>query len=219
YYEVRIPLGLTPLNLGLDPNSDTYNDTLWIKGNSLDLDLNVLTQIKTERNLSSLPLNALYSQLQSNGHTYAIMGNPNLGEIRGILMGVENSRAVSASGELWFNELRLSSLDEKGGWAALARVDIDLADLGTISLSANTHSNGFGTLEQRVNERFRDNFVQFDATTNLELGRLLPQSAAMTIPFFASITQTISTPEYDPFDMDIRLKDKLDYSFVTDSSV
>src|SRR5690606_219408 len=34
----------------------------------------------------------------------------------------------------------------------------------------------------------------------------------MTIPFFASITQTISTPEYDPFDMDIRLKDKLDYS-------
>src|SRR5690606_33125820 len=95
---------------------------------------------------------------------------------------------------------------------ALARVDINLADLGTISLSANTHSNGFGTLEQRVNERFRDNFVQFDATTNLELGRLLPQSAAMTIPFFASITQTISTPEYDPFDMDIRLKDKLDYS-------
>ncbi|MEO6134464.1 MAG: cell surface protein SprA, partial [Ginsengibacter sp.] len=212
YYEVRIPLKLTPLNLGLDPNSDMYNDTVWIKGNSLDLDLGVFTQLKTQRNLSSQPINAVYSQLQSNGQTYAIMGNPNLGEIRGMLMGVENTNAVGASGELWFNELRLSSLDENGAWASLARVDVNLADLGTISLSANTHSKGFGTLEQRVNERFQDNFVQFDATTNLELGKLLPKSAALSIPFFASITQTISTPEYDPFDKDIKLKNKLKYS-------
>ncbi|MFS8082283.1 MAG: cell surface protein SprA [Ginsengibacter sp.] len=209
YYEVRIPLKLTPLNSGLDPNSDAYNDTLWIKTNSLDLDLGVLTQIKTSRNLSSSPINQVYSQLQSNGQTYAIMGNPNLGEIKGMLMGVENTNASSACGELWFNELRLSSLDEKGGWASLARVDVALADLGTISASANTHSNGFGTLEQRVNDRFKDNFVQFDVATNLELGKLLPRSAALSIPFYGSISQTISTPQYDPFDMDITLKQKL----------
>ena len=47
------------------------------------------------------------------------MGNPNLGEVRGILLGVENTNAEVACGEVWFNELRLSSLDEKGGWAAL----------------------------------------------------------------------------------------------------
>ena len=209
YYEVRIPLRLTPLNLSLNPNSNAYNDSLWIKSNNLDLDLGVLTQIKTTRNLSSSPLNKLYSELQSNGQTYAIMGNPNLGEIKGMLMGVENSSAVSACGELWFNELRLSSLDEKGGWASLARVDANLSDLGTISVSANTHSNGFGTLEQRVNERFKDNFVQFDASANLELGKLLPKRAAISIPFFASISNTISSPEWDPFDMDITLKQKI----------
>ncbi len=209
YYEVRIPLRLTPLNTGLDPNSNAYNDSLWIKANNLDLDLNVLTQIKTTRNLSNSPLNQLYSQLQTNGQTYSIMGNPNLGEIKGMLMGVENTNAVSACGELWFNELRLSSLDEKGGWASLARVDANLADLGTISVSANTHSNGFGTLEQRVNERFKDNFVQFDAAANLELGKLLPKKAALSIPFYASISNIISSPEWDPFDMDITLKEKL----------
>jgi cell surface protein SprA len=42
----------------------------------------------------------------------------------------------------------LSSLDEGGGYAALGRVDVNLADLGTISISANTHTKGFGTLEQ-----------------------------------------------------------------------
>ncbi|MDQ2721032.1 MAG: cell surface protein SprA [Bacteroidota bacterium] len=209
YYEIRIPLKLTPLNSGLDPNSNAYNDTLWIKENSLDLDLGVLTQIKTKRNLSSSPTNVLFSQLQSSGQTFAIMGNPNLAQITGMLMGVQNTNAVSACGELWFDELRLSSLDEKGGWASLARLDANLSDLGTISVSANTHSNGFGTLEQRVNERFKDNFVQFDAAANLELGRLLPKKAALSIPFYASISNSISTPEWDPFDMDITLKQKL----------
>lgn len=209
YYEVRIPLKLTPLNLGLDPNSLAYNDTLWINSNNLDLNLADLVQLKTQRNLSNMALNVLYSQLESNGQTYAIMGNPNLGQITGILMGVENTNAAVACGQVWFNELRLSSMDEKGGWASLARIDANLSDLGTLSVSANTHSNGFGTLDQGINDRFKDNYVQFDAAANLELGKLLPKKAALSIPFYASLTHTVSTPEYDPFDMDIPLKQKI----------
>lgn len=209
YYEIRIPLKLTPLNTGLNPDSKEYNDTLWIQSNNLDVDLYELTQIKNERNLSSTPLNALYSQLQTNGQTYSVMGNPNLGDITGVLMGVKNISGGSACGELWFNELRLSSLDEKGGWASLARIDANLADLGTISVSANTHSNGFGTLEQGVDQRYKDNFVQLDAAANLELGKLLPKKAALSIPFYASLSQTISSPQYDPFDGDITLKQKI----------
>src|SRR5665647_3014409 len=64
YYEVKIPLKLTPLNTGLNPDSREYNDTLWIQRNNLDLDLDVLTKIKNLRNLSTAPINALYSQLQ-----------------------------------------------------------------------------------------------------------------------------------------------------------
>jgi cell surface protein SprA len=209
YYEVKIPLKLTPLNSGLNPDSKEYNDTLWIQRNNLDLDLTLLPQIKNSRNLSSFPLNTLYSQVQANGQTYSIIGNPNLGEVKGILMGVKNIKAGTACGELWFNELRLSSLNEKGGWAALGRVDANLADLGTISLSANSHSAGFGTLEQGVDARFKDNFIQFDAAANLELGKLLPKKAALSIPFYASYTEAISTPQYDPYDMDIKLKQKL----------
>ena len=209
YYEVRIPLRLTPLNSALNPNSKEYNDTLWMKSNSLDLDLQSLVSLKTQRNLSNSPINVLYSQQESNGQTYSIMGNPNLAEVGGILMGVENTNAVSACGELWFNELRLSSIDEKGGWASLGRVDANLSDLGTISVSANSHSNGFGTLDQGLSERFKDNFMQFDAAANLELGKLLPKKAAMSIPVYASITTATSAPQYDPFDKDITLKQKI----------
>ncbi|MGI8581865.1 MAG: cell surface protein SprA, partial [Chitinophagaceae bacterium] len=212
YYEVRIPLKLTPLDAAskFEPNSNQYNDTLWIPTNSLDLDLQIFTRLKNDRNLSSLPLNRIYRQLQPNGHTYAIIGNPNLGEVKGMLLGVENTNnATDACGEVWYNELRLSAVDERGGWAALGRIDANLADLGTISISANTHSNGFGTLEQRITERYRDDFVQFDAAANLELGKLLPKKAGLSIPVYASISQTVSTPEYDPYDLDIRLKEKL----------
>jgi cell surface protein SprA len=211
YYEVRIPLILTPHSAGpLNADSDEYNDTLWNMRNSLDLDLTLLTKLKQARNLSSTALGQIFRQMQANGHEYSVMGNPNLGEIKGVLIGVENTHAAEPiCGEVWANELRLSSLDEKGGYAALGRVDVNLADLGTVSVSANMHTKGFGTLEQRVNDRYRDNFLQFDVSANLELGKVLPKKLGMSIPVYASYSQTASSPEYDPYDQDIKLKDKI----------
>jgi cell surface protein SprA len=210
YYEIKIPLYMTPLTASsLNPNTDAYNDTLWKAINGLDLDLTVLPKIKAERNASGASLTALYSKPQTNGQTYSIFGDPNLGEVRGILIGVENAKNPNACGEIWVNELRLTSINEVGAYAAMARLDMTLADLGTITASVATHTAGFGTLEQRVNERYRDNLVQFDVATNLELGKLLPKKAAISIPVFASYSQSVSKPQYDPFDLDIKLKDKL----------
>lgn len=211
YYEIKIPLYMTPLSASsLNPDSDAYNDSLWRAINSLDLDLTELTRIKQERNLcSSCVSTNPYNKLQSNGQTYSIMGEPNLGEIRGVLISLENKTNPSACGEVWVNELRLSSIDEHGGWAALGRIDMNLADLGTLTASVSTHSQGFGTLEQRANDRYRDDYSQFDVAANLELGKLLPKKAAISIPVFASYSQAISKPEYDPYDLDIKLKDKL----------
>ena len=122
--------------------------------------------------------------------------------------------------EAWFNELRLSRLDEKGGYAAVGRVDVNLADLGTLSLAGSVRSTGFGTLEQRVNERSREDDYQFDVSTNLDLGKLLPKNAAIQLPVYASVNRTSSTPEYDPYDQDVKLNQKLDAAtskFETDS--
>ena len=110
---------------------------------------------------------------------------------------------------IWANELRLSQLDENGGWAALGRVDLTLADLGTMTISANTHTQGFGTIEQRVNERAKDNLLQFDAAASIDAGKLLPKNARLSLPVYASINRTILTPQYDPFDLDIKYKEKL----------
>lgn len=201
YYEIRIPLKVTEFGASVDT-------IVWPSANELNIDLNRLTRLKMQRN-NSTPPNTYYRETDADGKAYGILGNPNLGEVRGVFLGVENTRLPVACTETWFNELRLSSIDEKGGYAALGRVDFKLADLGTLSISGSVKSTGFGTLEQRVNERSRENLTQFDVATNLELGKLLPSKAGMSIPVYAGITQSVSSPEYDPYDLDLKLKDKI----------
>ncbi|MGC4037031.1 MAG: cell surface protein SprA [Chitinophagaceae bacterium] len=203
YYEIKIPLKITPWNSTADSLS------VWPAENNLDFDLVELTRLKSRRNNLAIQPAQYYSETTADGRSYAIIGNPNLGEVRGIMLGVQNMKISSLCTEVWFNELRLSKLNEKGGWAATGRVDITLADLGSVTVSANTRSVGFGTLEQKVNERARDDLKQFDISTNLDLGKLLPKQAAIQIPVYAGISKTTSTPEYDPYDLDITLKQKL----------
>lgn len=201
YYEIKIPLTKTPYNSS-DPN------VIWPVQNELALSLQRLIQLKIKRNNTSLP-SVYYRETDADGKSYAILGNPNLGEVRGMFLGVQNISQAPVCTEVWFNELRLSDLNEKGGFAALGRVDVKLADLGTMTFSGSFKGIGFGNLDQRVNERAKDNLSQFDAATNLELGKFLPQKSGISIPVYASYSQTLSTPEFDPYDLDIKLKDKL----------
>ncbi len=202
YYEVKIPLKITDFG-------ETDSLRIWPEENNLDFQLNDLTELKKRRNKLGIPPTEYYKETLPNGRTYAIIGNPNLGEVRGMLLGVENTKLEVACTEVWFNELRFSQLDEQGGWAALARTDIRLADLGTFSLSATARSSGFGTLEQRVNERSREDVYTIDASATIEAGKLFPKKLGLQIPVYAGISRSSSTPEYDPYDLDIKLKEKI----------
>lgn len=202
YYEVRIPLKITPWGT-------LTTDDIWPEENNLDLIMNDLVQLKLRRNTSGGSLSTIYREAFGN-NTYSVLGNPNLGEVQGILVGIENTNnEKDVFTEVWINELRLSRIDEQGGWAALGRADIQLADLGTLSVSANTYTQGYGTIEQRANERARNDMSQFDVALTLDLGKLMPRKAGITIPVYASINKTLLTPEYDPYDQDVTYKYKL----------
>lgn len=202
YYEIRIPLKKSDWGV---------RDSLlvWPEINNLDFELDELTRLKSRRNSQGVSSAQYYREILANGRSYAVIGNPNLGEVRGMLLSVENASSEPACAEVWFNELRFSNLDEKGGYAATGRVDIKLADLGSITLAGTAKTRGFGTLEQRVNERSREDVYTYDLSANLDAGKLLPRQLGIQIPVYAGISRIISTPEYDPYDLDITLKDKL----------
>ncbi|MGV3527310.1 MAG: cell surface protein SprA [Flavisolibacter sp.] len=210
FYEIKIPLNST-----LWGATDSF--AIWPQVNELDFDIPTLTQLKVKRNNAGVSPSQVFQETAADGKIYGVYGNPNLGEVRGIFMGVENSRQETVCLETWFNELRLSRLNEKGGYAAIGRVDIGLADLGSLSMSGTYHSVGFGMLEQRVNERSMEDLKQYDITTTLDLGKLLPKAAAIQVPVYASVSKSISAPKYDPYDLDILLKDKISGSNKPDS--
>lgn len=204
FYEIKIPLQVTP------PGS-TVDTTIWPTANQLDLTLDDLVQLKLRR--GGRPVTAKYTEPHGGGVTYSVMGVPNLGQVSGVLISIQNSGGVTPiSTEVWVDELRLSGLNEKGGYAAQGRVDIQLADLGRVSASGSVKTVGWGTIDQNVGERSLATTTQLDVSTTLELGKLLPKKANISVPFFADYSQTVSTPEYDPFNEDVKLKEE--YSLI-----
>src|SRR6185503_15685680 len=139
---------LTPTKWG-----ETDSLKIWPAENNIDFDLQELVKLKNRRNKAGLPSTIPYTETMTDGRIFSVMGNPNLGEVRGMLMAIEDVAVETVYAEVWFNELRLSKLDEKGGYAAVGRLEITGADLFNLSLSGSLKSTGFGTLEQRVNER------------------------------------------------------------------
>jgi cell surface protein SprA len=201
YYEIRIPLRKTIWH-------STLATDIWPDSNNLNLSLNRLVQLKIDRNNQGNP-GAYFFETDTTGRTYAILGNPNLGQIQAFFLGVENVHQASVCTEVWFDELRLSDINDQGGFAAVGRVDLKLADLGSLYLGGSYKTAGFGSIDQHINERSTDNTGELDAGASVEMGRLLPRKAGLSIPVYATMSQVRSTPEYDPFDLDIKLKDKL----------
>ena len=122
FYEYEIPLKITPD--GLYPNSDAGARIVWPEENMLDIDLSVFTAAKRNRNrqksLGLISYAQLYSEYDANrpANKISVMGNPTLGEVRIIMIGVRNNSRDARSVEVWANELRLQEFSNNGGWAA-----------------------------------------------------------------------------------------------------
>ena len=139
-----------------------------------------------------------------------VKGNPNFGDIRSLMMGVKNASNFEKCANVWFNELRLSELENEGGWAAIASLDTNFADFANISMTGKRSTIGFGSVEQRPNERSREDVTQYDLVTNVNLGQLLPKKWGVNIPFNFGTGEEIITPEFDQQFKDIKLQNRLD---------
>lgn len=212
YYEYQIPLRITT------PGS-VDGQVIWPEANRLDLVLEDLVRAKTTRNQAQHPSFVPYSVVDEKGNTIVVVGNPNLGDAKTIMLGILNPKKTNQTpdddgmakcAEVWFNELRMTGLNEKPGYAASGKVNLQLADLGSVRLGGSLHTQGYGNIDQKLNQRFRDNFYQYDASTNLNIGKLMPAKWGVQLPLFVGYSQTVSNPQYNPYDLDVKYQDQLD---------
>jgi cell surface protein SprA len=225
FYQIEIPLKVTLPSSSANSNCSPLSpEVVWPEENQIDLALELLAKLKIQSmsiDPTALPQDGIYYQNEDeldpkltnkpNKLRLGIKGNPNFGLVRTMMVGVKsNETSRRIKGEVWFNELRLADMDNKGGMAAILNVDSNMADFATMSASGKKSTIGFGTLEQGPNERSREDIQQYNIVTNLNLGKLFPKKWGVNLPFNYGVGEEIITPEYDPFNQDIRLNQLLD---------
>src|SRR5690606_10385578 len=85
YYEYQIPLKVT------QPATSIASE-IWPEANYLDLKMEDMVAIKSERNSQGLPSYIPYAQVDGQGRTMIVVGNPNFGDVKNIMLGVSNPK-------------------------------------------------------------------------------------------------------------------------------
>lgn len=217
YYEYEVPL---------DRCADGETDPEKVWNNKFDFDLNKLIEAKIARNreMNSNPnvnINTpfYYTDSEYPDNRITVVGIPQISGVKAIMMGVKNPKndgtlpfpddGSSACLEVWFNELRLSEYFEQGGYAVNARVTTKLADLGTLALAGSRSTFGFGSIEKKPIDRQRSNTNTYNIITNLELGKFFPKRLNLSIPFYFEYGKSISNPQFNPLDQDVKFNQAL----------
>jgi len=217
YYEYELPLipsdtsRIDPMD---EPDGVKYRTEVWRPENELDLPLEIFTKLKELRNADpNIDFSLPFEMPDPNkaGAVIRIRGNPNLGYVKGAMIGIRNVDPAKNPHclEIWVNELRLTGLSQRGGFAGQARMDVKLADLGNVSSAFSYSSSGWRAIDQRLGQTQLQEVLQYDVSANIELHKLLPEKWGVRIPFYTQYSNVTKTPEYDPYDLDLKLKDKL----------
>ncbi|MBV2165902.1 MAG: cell surface protein SprA, partial [Kaistella sp.] len=206
YYEYETSLTYTPKNA-------TSPMEIWPAENSVDLLIQNFVDAKLRRDgnsqiqIDDRTEDVEYSTLDPNKKIF-IKGRPSLGNVTTIMLGVRNKDEVNSKDlVLWVNEIRLSEIENKGGYAGNASVNFNLGDFALVNANASYSIIGFGGISQKPAERAQSTLSAFNVNTTVNVDKFLPEKVGMKIPVNYSYTQTIEDPKYNPLDNDVTFEE------------
>lgn len=233
YYEYRQPISpsdpdfpFSDVGLGELSNAerDQEAEQVWLYDeNSMNILLSAFNQLKQLRDLQARNMDTPFERnldelMQESvpGAVIAVKGNPSLDRVGEIGMGVrnpfnpDNSSAggvPSVDAQVWLNELRVSGFDNRNGWAANARAQLQLADFATVNLNLSQQTDGFGALNSRLGQRRTSDEFAYDLNSTVNMHKFIPDRFGWNIPVSLSARRSISTPRYLPNQGDVTLDD------------
>jgi len=174
------------------PETPTRSD--WLPEDFIDFDRLLALRAEAERlineNGANLPGDTTFvvwdvDLFPDADSTLALVINdrsraPNLSAIREMALGIENIGAVDAGpGRVWVDDLRLDAAPDDNGVAALADLQVDLADVFTLQANVNTVNPFYRQLgETPTYIRSLD----YGGSATLQVGKFLPGSWGLAMP-------------------------------------
>ncbi len=210
YYEIEVPLTITP-------NGSTVPEVIWPVENEIDVAFEELTGTKNLRNESGQNVTIPFQRFVDR-YRITVVGNPDLSAVLVSMIGVRNpdlkdfdrtDDRLPKSVTIWANEFRISDFDQTAGWAATARANVKIADFAQVTGSLRYTTFGFGSINQRISERARENTLEFDISANIALDKFLPEKLGIRLPMFVSYERSRITPRFNPLDPDVELDQSL----------
>ncbi|WP_414847656.1 cell surface protein SprA [Chryseobacterium sp. IT-36CA2] len=201
YYEYESSLKMTP-------TTATAPMEIWPMENEVDFDVQNFVDAKIRRDKSGVAVTNRTMDLayQEPFKNIYIKGRPSLGNITTIMIGVRNADVRGGAGItriLWVNEIRLSEIENDGGYAGNASLNFNMGDLATVNANASYTSVGFGNIDSKPAERTQSTQSAFSINTAVNLDKFLPEKTGVKIPLNYSYSQTIEDPKYNPLDTDV----------------
>ena len=169
----------------------------------LDLDLDVLTDVKKNRNAQKMAGSgdvsyySRYSEPDPNNPNdmVTVLGNPSLSDVRVVMVGVRNRSTNTKECTVWVDELRVTDFDQEGGWAAKVNANLSLSDIATINFGYHKETTGFGSVDQGLQNRRMDNYDNINVAVQVDMGRFLPEKVKLKAPVYYSYTNQKTTPK------------------------
>lgn len=202
YYEYEASLQYTPKN-AKSPLE------IWPAENNVDLEIQNFVDAKLKRDQEAANLIGYRYHYAAYGDTNKkiyVKGRPSLGNITTMMIGVRNLQAQSKDLILWVNEIRLSEIENKGGYAGNASLNFNLGDFAVVNANAAYSTVGFGAIDQKPVERAQATNSGFNINTTVNVDKFIPEKVGMRIPVNYSYTQTIEDPKYNPIDTDVEFQ-------------
>jgi hypothetical protein len=166
------------------------------KRNYLDIDIPTLSQ-------ASFETEKIFADPEKPGAWFIARGNPTIRGVRYITFAVKNSSPDPNnrySGEVWFDELRLSEVDKTPGSAMRLNTTVKGADVFSVTANFETKDANFHTINEQNASGFQSgslNFTQSQSvSTNLNFDRLMWEDTDFRIPITAKYTASKSIPKF-----------------------
>ena len=204
YYEYEIPLKYTP-------RSATSVNDIWPEENFISLLSDYFTDAKKLRDTENFVNNQRFAYTVDEANPNKIIyvkGRPTLGNVSSLMIGLRSGGGAAEKEVLvWVNELRLSDIDNKGGYAANASLTFNLGDFANVQLTGRVMSNGFGAVDQGPIERSQEDIKEYSVNVDAKLDKLMPKKWNMEVPFNFTMMESFIDPKYNPLDNDILMNE------------